>query len=290
LVTFVWGALPAVFVSLVLELVFELPLALLVDEQTTEAIGAVLAAPTIEELAKGFALFLVFILYRKQFDGVLDGIVYASLIGFGFAMSEDFLYFLSAYAQEGIGLLQATIFLRTIVFGVNHAFYTSFTGLGFGYASLISGGRGYLRWLAPPLGLAAAVGAHMFHNFALVTLNGLGLLVSWVVSWGGMLVFLGIVLLTWRREAHWLESQLREELQGGLLTTEEFSVITSWRRRAGAQLRAFSRSGLSDGLRVRRRQELLTRLAFLKHRRAATGLDTGAEVEALRAQLHHIGV
>ncbi|MBI3286660.1 MAG: PrsW family intramembrane metalloprotease [Chloroflexi bacterium] len=290
LITFVWGAVPAVVVSLILEITFELPLALLVNEQTSAAITAVLGAPIIEELAKGFALLLVFLVYRKQFDGILDGIVYASLIGFGFAMSEDFLYFLSAYLQEGIQLLQFTFFLRTILFGLNHAFYTSFTGLGFGYASLASNRRGLLVWLAPPLGLAGAVMAHMFHNFALVVFDWPGLWMSLVVSWGGVLVFLSIVLLTWQREGVWLRTQLLEEIQSGLLSSDEFKVLPSWRRRIAVQLRELSQRGVARALRVRRRQELLTRLAFLKNRRAATGLDTRVEAESLRAQIRQMAV
>ncbi len=69
---------------------------------------------------------------RHEFDGVLDGLIYGVLIGFGFAMTENFFYFIGAFDEGGFVNLTAVIILRSVVFGLNHAFYTSLTGIGFG--------------------------------------------------------------------------------------------------------------------------------------------------------------
>ena len=50
-------------------------------------------APIVEECAKAVVLFGLFIFVRKEFDGLVDGVVYASMIAIGFAMSENILYY-----------------------------------------------------------------------------------------------------------------------------------------------------------------------------------------------------
>ena len=54
-------------------------------------------APVTEELTKG--LFLVLLLWwrRNELDGILDGIVYAGMVGIGFAFIENILYLAAAY-------------------------------------------------------------------------------------------------------------------------------------------------------------------------------------------------
>ena len=39
-------------------------------------------------------MLLLFLLVRNEFDNVLDGVVYGAVIGFGFAMTENTLYFI----------------------------------------------------------------------------------------------------------------------------------------------------------------------------------------------------
>ena len=46
-------------------------------------------APIIEESLKGLAVLLVFLLFRKEFDSILDGIVYAAITALGFAATEN---------------------------------------------------------------------------------------------------------------------------------------------------------------------------------------------------------
>ena len=58
---------------------------------------AVLVAPWIEEAAKGAAVLLVLLFRRREFDGVVDGIVLAGLSGVGFAFTENVLYFGRAF-------------------------------------------------------------------------------------------------------------------------------------------------------------------------------------------------
>src|SRR5579859_4030189 len=53
---------------------------------------AVVTAPVVEESLKALGPFLLFLLRRKAFSGVVDGIVYCGLSATGFAMAENILY------------------------------------------------------------------------------------------------------------------------------------------------------------------------------------------------------
>ena len=83
-----WGGVVAVSLSLVAEQVlFALP-------GTSTVIDATVTAPLVEEFGKGLFLVVIVILRRSQVHGVLDGIVYAALVGIGFAFVEDIVYYL----------------------------------------------------------------------------------------------------------------------------------------------------------------------------------------------------
>ena len=133
-VAFIWGAVPAIIVSIIGEFVLGWQSIDAPDSVAGAIVNGAIIAPIVEELAKGTALLLIFWFMRHEFDGVLDGVVYGALIGFGFAMTENFFYFVGAYDEGGYGQLSFVIFLRAVLFGLNHAFYTGLTGIGLGMA------------------------------------------------------------------------------------------------------------------------------------------------------------
>ena len=158
---FVWGAIPAIIVALIAEIGLVIPLAVLSPDADLTVASTVLIAPPVEVLIKAFPLVLMFLVYRREFDGLMDGLLYGALVGFGFAMTENFMYFLSAYGSGGFGSLFVTIILRTIVFGMMHALWTSMVGLGLGIARYATN----TAWLILPpiLGLIAGIALHMIH-------------------------------------------------------------------------------------------------------------------------------
>src|SRR5512136_2269195 len=193
---FVWGAVPSILLALIAELVLDIPLHSLAGPGLTyNLLGSALIAPIVEESIKGLAVLAVLVLFYRQFDGVLDGIVYGSIVGFGFAAVENVLYLLATLNKDGAGAMFAVIFLRAFLFGLNHAFFTSLTGIGLAVARMSR--RRPVRLAAPLAGLALAVAAHALHNagatFASVT--WLGLLVSVASDWIGVVVILAIILL-----------------------------------------------------------------------------------------------
>lgn len=224
-VAFGWGAIPAVVVSLIGELVLGWQWIDAPDSITGAIMEGAVIAPVVEELAKGLALLLIFLLLRHEFDGVLDGIVYGALIGFGFAMTENFFYFVGAYDEGGFQQLSVVIFLRAILFGLNHAFYTGLTGIGFGLARAFRAQSVKVIWIV--CGLIAAIATHSLHNLgaslATVDITGLGL--SLLVAMAGIaLVFLAVVL-AWQHERNCIRTELAEEV-GGVLSSEEYVQLT----------------------------------------------------------------
>ena len=56
--------------------------------------SAALTAPLNEEIYKYLGLVVLFLIARTEFDDLLDGFVYGALIGLGFAVAEDLMYFI----------------------------------------------------------------------------------------------------------------------------------------------------------------------------------------------------
>ena len=138
----------------------------------TEAAALAVVAPVTEELAKG--LFLVMLLWwrRGELDGVLDGIVYAGMVGIGFAFTENILYLAAAYdGTDGLGpggteSLTATFVVRCLVSPFAHPLFTTFIGIGVGLA--VTSRSPLVRLGAPLAGYVVAVVAHGLWNGATV--------------------------------------------------------------------------------------------------------------------------
>jgi protease PrsW len=225
IVAFGWGAIPAVVVSLIGELVLGWPWIDAPDSITGAIMEGAVIAPVVEELAKGLALLLIFILLRHEFDGLLDGIVYGALIGFGFAMTENFFYFIGAYDEGGFQQLSVVIFLRAVLFGLNHAFYTGLTGIGFGLARIFRSTGVKLFWVLA--GLLAAMATHSLHNLgaSLAAIDITGLALSLFVAMAGILLVFIAVLLAWHHERSCIRRELAEEV-GVVLSSEEYIQLT----------------------------------------------------------------
>ncbi len=280
-VAFIWGAVPAVIVSLIGELFLGWSWRNAAVTMSGVFMEGTIIAPVVEELAKGIALLLIFLLMRHEFDGVLDGVVYGALVGFGFAMTENFLYFTSAYDEGGYGQLTMVILLRAVLFGLNHAFYTGLTGIGLGLARNALTTSGKIGWLL--LGLAAAIIVHGLHNLGagLAAYHIAGLGFSFLVALAGIGMVLVAVLLAWRFERNTIRLELAEEV-GVLISPADYAALTGrWRNPLG-------RRGRNAQARAHR-MHLYVELALKKYRlRYNPGSESHAlvdEITQIRSQL-----
>ena len=273
-VAFIWGAVPAIIVSIIGEFVLGWQSIDAPDSVAGAIVNGAIIAPIVEELAKGTALLLIFWFMRHEFDGVLDGVVYGALIGFGFAMTENFFYFVGAYDEGGYGQLSFVIFLRAVLFGLNHAFYTGLTGIGLGMARWVHRRSSRVLWSL--FGLLAAIVTHSLHNLGagLAAYNLIGLGLSLVVAAAGVLLIFVAVILSWRQERHYLRLELAEEI-GVLLDAQEYEEITRrWRN-------PLRKGGRTAQAQARRRHDLVE-LALKKGRlRNGAGDESPALVQEI---------
>jgi RsiW-degrading membrane proteinase PrsW (M82 family) len=252
--TFVWGSLPAILLAICFELILETPTA---QSPLGPAAVTWALAPLVEEPVKALALIALFLFARREFDGILDGIVYGALIGFGFAMTENLLFFLNHPAD-----LNGQFWLRSVVFGFNHALFTSIVGLALG--SVRYAPQRWLGYVALSTSMVLAILLHGLHNIA-VNYQLLGMAFAWVVQWSGVLTLLAITGLAWNHEHSWIEQELGEEITRGTISMSDYAEVLSASRRTRTHMRVLAQHGLSRYLRVRRLHHLMIELAFCKY-------------------------
>lgn len=286
LAAFFWGAVPAIIFSLVAQLILDIPIfAWFGSSLAGKLVGASLVAPFTEEPFKGLALLLLS--FRREMDTPLDGILYGGLVGFGFATTENFFYFLNALGMAGLGGVLSLALFRAVVFGLNHALFTGCTGLGIALAR--TSPRQDVKIIAPLLGLAAGITLHALHNFG-TTLAGLtcwAILFSLLADWSGVLALISILIYFSVRERSYLTQYLAEEAREGVIPAQDYAVICSYWRRAGQHLEALLRGDFRRWYRLGTYYRLASELAFAKHRMRTVRADpdTGRQVAQLQKEL-----
>jgi RsiW-degrading membrane proteinase PrsW (M82 family) len=226
--TFAWGGFVAIIGTLIVASIFEVGFSFVLQDAILEDIaGGSITAPLVEEFWKGLAVFAVFLIFRKEFDSVLDGIIYGGIAGLGFAATENVFYFMGQYADAGWGGMFTNFALRVGVFAWGHPFYTAFTGLGFAVSRT---NRNILVKLAAPIvGYFLAVSAHAFHNTVLVFATGLGSIALIIlIEWASWIMFLGFIFWMVRHEQGLLKKHLAEEVANGLISEAQFKTAVSF--------------------------------------------------------------
>jgi hypothetical protein len=193
-----------------------------------DVLGACISAPVVEELFKALAVAGMYFFVRRQFDGVVDGVIYATFAALGFAATENIIYYGNAARHEieggKDGVLVVTFFVRGILAPWGHPLYTSMTGLGFGVARETD--KTWLKWLAPIGGYCVAMFMHCVWNTA-ATISGVAVMIM-LPLW--FVVVLGFfVLLLWlvHRKGKIIREHLKDEVLMGFLTFQELEMIAS---------------------------------------------------------------
>src|SRR5918999_207932 len=93
---------------------------------------------------------------------VIDGIVYAAMVGLGFAMTENIQYYGRAVQEGGGETLQFVFILRGFLAPFSHPLFTAMTGIGLGLARQSSNAA--VKFLTPIVGLGAAISLHAIWN------------------------------------------------------------------------------------------------------------------------------
>ena len=275
--TFAWGATVAVFVALMVNMLSQDVLGSVAGPDAAELFGSIVTAPVVEELAKGFALLILFRELKDEFDGVVDGVVYAAMVGLGFAMIENVQYYGAAVA-DGRESSVVTFFLRGMVSPFAHPLFTSMFGIGLGIVRERHGQKS--SWAAPFLGLTVAIALHSLWNLA-ASFEGWFFALYVMVMLPTFIGVLTLIYLSLRREGRVLREHLGPLVGDGILTDDELECLCQVRTRMGASLTAWRRGGIPNWRARRELHRVASELAF--HRwRVLRGLTLGPEADARR--------
>lgn len=226
---FVWGVVIAGGGAYIINTVLGYSIYYMTGSEGAAEVGtASIVAPIVEEGLKGLAVLIVFLMFRKEFDSILDGIVYAAVTAMGFAAIENVLYIFRGYQDGGWGEFWFLVFLRVVLVGWMHPFFTAFTGIGLAIARVTR--SILLKIIVVPAGYVLAVAAHAFHNSFSRFLGGGwgGFAAGTFVDYMGYAVMLAFIIWMIITERNILKKQLRDEVASGMISQMQYNTATSF--------------------------------------------------------------
>jgi RsiW-degrading membrane proteinase PrsW (M82 family) len=230
---FSWGALVSILVSFVINTAIGLGVAITVNPDAGQIAGAVLSAPIFEEGSKGIGLLLVYLCFRKYFDGILDGIIFAGVIALGFATVENVLYYGRAVVSGVPVLIFVLFFFRGVLSPFAHVSFTAMTGIGCGISRETHNQA--VKITMPIVGYLGAVILHMIWN-------GLPMLIAYLLGINGLAAFLVMYIILevpffaifagfagyiMYKQNKILREMLAIDVARGLIPEEHFETATS---------------------------------------------------------------
>jgi len=254
------------------------------SEAATNITTASIIAPIVEETLKGLAVFLVFLAFRKEFDSILDGIVYAGVTALGFAATENTHYIYNlGYLDGGWEGLWFLVFVRVILVGWQHPFYTAFTGIGLAIMRMRS--SGCIKYAAPLIGFSVAMFTHAFHNGLASIISGLGgLAFGTFLDWTGWFFMFIFILWAVSSDQNLLKKHLQEEYRLELITAAQYHTAISARKQSSARMQALFNGRYKA---TRRFYQICGELAHKKEQYHTLGNEknNGEIIQKYRAEL-----
>lgn len=250
-------------------------------------------AGVLEEIAKGAAVLLLFLVMRSDFDDVVDGIVYGAAVGLGFNYMESVDYMTNIYSifqPEGYGAIAAGAqWYGRQVLGLffGHATYTAYIGAGIGIArqmpqmrqKIFAIGSGFLIAIAGHFSWDAWGTLFPIENnvFGLVEIHLRTLIMTGPFTAG----LIALLLFGAHYEGMNMAEQMRREAAtgAGAILPEEVYILSSPWRRFRTRLHAMDRAGLRGYLKVSRLQTAQLDLAMERWHRERKEIDTPLEAE-----------
>jgi RsiW-degrading membrane proteinase PrsW (M82 family) len=289
---FLWGALPSIFFAIISQTILEIPVYLFGDGATESFVGNLymlsIVAPITEEISKGVGLILVFIVFKKQIHSVLDGIIYGSVVGFGFSAVEDTIYYLSVNSWQE--LFELFLF-RSVITGLCHSIFTGAIGAGFALG-LFSKNR-YLNILWPVIGFGIGLFMHIAYNTLCVIdsfyesiFAGIILIITYLLV---ALWYFTIIIFCLYRENTWIRIQLNDEVKSGILTAKQANDAASIFQRS---IFSFLINGLQQTIARSKLLQLSTRLAYEKQicQMRLESISKSPEIQILRKEVKELSI
>jgi RsiW-degrading membrane proteinase PrsW (M82 family) len=258
---FLWGASVAVVVASIIQIYAES----VINPGETAAVSSfslVLGAPLTEEAAKGLFLLLMMTGRRRnELNSLTDCLVYAGLVGAGFAWLEDILYI-----ADGASLSESlfTAALRLIMGPFAHSLFTTMFGIGVYFALQQRNAAAKAGCIV--LGYLGAVFMHgLWNGSTLVGFEAYLLTYAlWMVPVFVLVIVLGVQ--SRRREQRVVAEKLPGMIAAGLVTPNEASWLGSMRSRKLAINAATRSGGRPAGKTVKKFAAQVVELAFVRDR------------------------
>jgi RsiW-degrading membrane proteinase PrsW (M82 family) len=246
--------------------------------------GAGLAAPFVEESAKGAGVLLLMFIAPRVIRTAFDGFVIGAFVGLGFEIIEDILYAFNAAADnfgvDPVGQSLHTTLLRLGTGFTSHILYSAVVGAGVVYiVGTVAERRRIGRGL---LFIALSIGLHLVWDSTSAIGQGKGQVIL-VLLFASVIVALVVVLLvfhvTVETERDAMRRLMTPEEATGVITAEELSAVAGSRK----DRKAYTRGGGATDRR-RRRHRLQAAFDLADEIGAAGGVET-ERVAFARAEL-----
>lgn len=229
---FIVHLLYGIFCALILSVFFRLSIDLnfvskLIQNEFDLFLFGIFYGPLSEEIAKG--IFLIYSSNRRENYNLTDGIIYGSLIGLGFSLVENFIYF---YNFEGeVFELIVAIFLRNTFTIPMHIISTSVLGL-----TLFSAANKKLikKLFYFLLGITFAIIIHAFWNLIDYSSLDLYYIIAYLVFL--IIVYTLIVFFSLKHEHKILLNELLEESLNVELKFDYASIIPYYKKRKSLKI------------------------------------------------------
>jgi RsiW-degrading membrane proteinase PrsW (M82 family) len=278
LVAFLWGACFATLAALILNSGAAAATATVLGDASS-AFSAVFVAPWVEEFFKGAFLLGLLLFRRREFDGVLDGVVYAGVVATGFAFTENILYLGEAFAAGAgtgqSGELLVALVMRGLLSPFAHPLFTSMIGIGVGIGA--NARNVLVRFAAPLVGYLAAVFLHACWNASASYADGAALIPVYLMIMLPIFLFVTLLVLYQRRREHRIiATELPRFAEAGWIAPSEVRLFESLAGRRGWLRAVRRRSGAQAAKAVAEYQAAVTELAILRHRMARGSLGPHA--------------
>jgi RsiW-degrading membrane proteinase PrsW (M82 family) len=262
---FFWGALVAVFIAIILNTINGVIVAVAThSDEIGQNFGAVVSAPIVEESSKAFILLVLFLWMKDEFDGIVDGIVYAGMVGLGFAMTENILYYGRAI-QGGLKGLTVIFIIRGMAAPFSHPLFTSMTGIGLGWAR--QSNNGFVKIVMPVLGFMLAILLHATWNGTATYGGENGFFAAYFLIMGpAFIVTLMVVYFSLGREGRIVGQFLYPDYQNGFFEPQEYEKLCSIRGRMGLSWNSLKTGGFSLWRSRMRCNQIASELAFHRSR------------------------
>jgi RsiW-degrading membrane proteinase PrsW (M82 family) len=258
---FLWGASVAVVMSVIVGLFLD---ALIAAEGSEESswISIAVGAPIIEEAAKGaFLLLMMTGRRRNELTSLTDCLVYAGLVGAGFAWLEDILYIAGG---ESLGDSLLTAAIRLIMGPFAHSLFTTMFGIGVWFA--LQNRSAIAKAGCILLGYVGAVIMHGLWNGSSVIgpETYFAVYFFWMVPVFVFAIVLGV--RSRRREQRIVAEKLPGMVAARLVTPSEATWLNSIRNRKLAIGHATRTAGKPAGKAVKAFAAQVVALAFVRDR------------------------